>query len=77
MEIRKEIKWFAECMEKVLRKNDDKGGWEQEGTEYLIDQMKDNFIQLERLPTNRIIIKCCVDIANYAMMIADNEKNGR
>ena len=76
MKIRKEIEWFALEMEKVLRKNDAKEGWEQEDTEYLIDQMKDNLSQLERLHTNRII-KCCVDIANYAMMIADNEKNGR
>ena len=76
MKIRKEIEWFAEKMEKVLRKNDDKGGWEQEDPDYFIDQMKDNLSQLERLPTNRII-KCCIGIANYAMMIADNEKNGR
>jgi len=76
MKIRKEIEWFAEKMEKVLRKNDDKGGWEDEAPEYLINQVKVNLSQLERLPTNRII-KCCVDIANYAMMIADNEKNGR
>ena len=83
MKIRKEIKWFAEKMEKVLRENDDKAEWEKSSVKYLSYQLGENFHELQADMLGVIyssplhLVKCCVDIANYCMMIADNEKNGR
>lgn len=73
--MRKAVKWFANEMERKLSlHDDDKGsdGWLDEPVDYFIKQIK---IRCKR------IAKChgdgtsnAVDIANFAMMIADNCK---
>jgi len=74
--MRKEIKWFASEMEKVLARNDYKGGWEFEDYDYLFDRLHDEWIELRKElrrknKSNENILKECVDIANFSMMIAD------
>ena len=78
MKTRKEVKWFAEQMEKVLRKNDKKGGWKDEDPLNLVRQIQENTHELDRMLWNNPLkkkLKTCVDIANYAMMVADKEKS--
>ena len=81
--MRKKIKWFANEMEKVLSNNDYKGGWEFEDYDYLFDRLRDEYIELRRElkkgdENSSNILKECVDVANFSMMIADviisNEK---
>ena len=74
--MRKEIKWFASEMEKVLARNDYKGGWKFEDYDYLFDRLHDEWIELRKElrrknKSNENILKECVDIANFSMMIAD------
>ena len=81
MKQRPKVRWFAKKMEGELRKNESKGGWEWEDYDYLLDRAKANLkeIKLRKLwglDTNSIevnyAIKCCVDCANFCMMLADN-----
>lgn len=86
MKIRKEVKWFADEMEKVLKENDFKGGWSDNYCDefYLRDELKNEVKELSK-ELGRIgdtsprskesIIKECVDVANFAMMIADRNRN--
>lgn len=76
-EPREEVKWFAEEMEKVLRENDHKGGWNKCDDGYLAWMLRDNLTELCEAafqePKDLLkMTKSAVDIANYAMMIADN-----
>ena len=76
-EPREEVKWFAEEMEKVLRENDHKGGWNKCDDGYLAWMLKDNLTELCEAafqePKDLLKMpKSAVDIANYAMMIVDN-----
>lgn len=88
--MRKEVKWFADEMEKILKKNDHKGGWEQEDLDYLFTCLKEEVKELrKKLPKDWLqwlydsienpkeIIKECVDIADFAMMIACNVKESQ
>jgi inorganic triphosphatase YgiF len=82
IELRDELKWFAEQMEKVLRDNDWKVNWK------LVDfgELYERFYKDARLMMSEwinedywenyedIIIAECVDVANYCMMIADKMK---
>ena len=87
IELRESVKWFAEQMELVLRKNDHKGGWKNCTWEYLFDRLEEEQKELVEecykdgysdvfdifLNTNtEAMIKEAVDVANFAMMIADN-----
>lgn len=75
MELRKEVKWFAARMELKLKANDHKGGWHNEYAEYFLSRMTDEFEELvaalETGNTEQSISECA-DIANFAMMLADN-----
>jgi len=79
--LRKELKWFSEKMEEELKKNESKGGWLDEDYEYYLRRAKFNLreIKYNNIFTNDPrhieelhIIKCCVDCANFCMMLADN-----
>lgn len=82
--MRKEVKWFAEQMEKILKENDGKGGWQQEDLSYLFESLRAEVGELrvklppygdvESVKDRKGTIKECVDLANFAMMIADNVK---
>lgn len=81
--MRQEVKWFAERMELTLALHDEKkgsDGWKNESVEWLLDQLKKEVDELEQSIMSDLyhhskrvsIMKECFDIANFAMMIADN-----
>jgi hypothetical protein len=69
-------------MEKALLDNDHKGGWKDCSYEFLFERIGSNLIELKyELMANKWdertvpeAIKHAVDIANFAMMIADNAR---
>ena len=75
--IREPLKNFTEQMELKLRKNDHKGGWTNCDIRYLINRLRSELLELDyaiRLDDNRMIVDEAVDVANFAMMIADNHR---
>lgn len=77
MKLRKSLREFAETQEGILKDKEHKGGWEVCTNFYLFQKLELELEELERaliegIKTN--IRKECADIANYAMMLADNNK---
>lgn len=77
--LRPAVQGFAKEMEKRLRANDHKGGWDKCDDGYLVWMLRSNFEELSELIFQESkdvqrITKEAVDIANFAMMIADNAK---
>ena len=74
MNLRPEVQKFAEEMERQLRANEHKGGWGHCRASYLKDKLNKNLGRLcVTHPNNREeISRRCANIANFAMMIADN-----
>lgn len=76
---RKAVMQFAHDMEKQLKANDHKSGWDREHQEYLAKCLWENFEKLtygalkKEDRNKQEITKICANIANFAMMIADNE----
>lgn len=79
--LRPAVLWFAQQMEAKLRANDHKSGWEGMSWEDLIYRLRDETIELGSLfdkSTGKVlggsndIIKEAADVANFAMMLADN-----
>ena len=74
--MRQVVKWFSEEMENKLNENDDKGGWRDCKTSYLLKRLKEETAELEEALLDKAealkILSEAVDIANFAMMIADN-----
>lgn len=73
--VRVEVRRLSLIMELKLRKNDYKGGWAEMSPSQLLDLLKVEVQELEEAiaagdPLD--IAQECADIANYAMMIADN-----
>lgn len=74
-DVRLEVKNFAIAMEKMLRKNDYKGGWLKETPSYFVNRIIAHSGRLcddvlyEDLYDSMID---CVNIANYCMMLYDN-----
>jgi NTP pyrophosphatase (non-canonical NTP hydrolase) len=73
------VQWFAEQMERKLRENDHKGGWENENIYWLWERLREESKELiyavnltrdlHADPEN--IVRESADVANFAMMIAD------
>jgi len=81
-EIRPVVLQFASEMERVLKLNDHKGGWQECDVEYLrhrlVEEMGEYFRSIEAFTTSsKIQQKELVDIANFAMMLWDRGENGR
>jgi len=87
MKLRKELQWFAEEMEAKLRENDHKSGWHGNTVRSLFQRLREEsdelLVQSHPLQLDTIaetlsredaceLIRECADIANFAMMIADN-----
>lgn len=73
--IREAVKKFTVRMESKLRKNDHKGGWENCDAFKLFDLLLEEKNELEDALESLDpydIIDECADVANFAMMIADN-----
>lgn len=72
------VRWFRGRMVQKLRANDHKRGWEDDGYEDLLLRLREETAELARaIRKNRppaTIIKEAADVANFAMMIADNAR---
>ena len=75
---RKVLMWFTRLMEEVLRDNDFKGGWDNCSNSYLIAKLNEEVDELKAAIWKDLdaqtIIKETADVANIAMMIADNNR---
>lgn len=88
---RDEVAWFAGEMERMLRKNDHKSGWDNDYLGDLLSRMREEARELRLIvddaqlyPGSRrdnystaqleAIIREAADVANFAMMIADNAR---
>lgn len=75
---RKPVMEFAFDMEVLLKANDHWGGWDRSSDAYLFAQIQKNLSGLDKelskddRDKQDITIRCA-NIANFAMMIADNE----
>jgi len=73
--MRGEVVWFAEHMEGQLRENDHKGvdGWKTMSLKWLMHRLRQEINELERaIAGEKNVIEEAADVANFAMMIADN-----
>ena len=79
--IRKEVQKFSEDMEHKLVKNDHKSGWGNCTSSYLLLRLKEEVKELETAVRNNKstgdVITEAADVANFAMMIADNARKGK
>ena len=75
--IRGEVRWFAAEMERKLRLNDRRGGWAESHQDWLLDRLRAEARELDGAlqsgGTYKIIDEAA-DVANFAMMIADNAR---
>ena len=74
--MRQSVKWFAKQMEKNLKENDHKSGWQGMDVSELWSMLNEEMSELsyeihDDKPTAEFIISECADVANFAMMIAD------
>lgn len=76
---REEVRWFAGLMEGQLRANDHKGGWHSMTKFQLHERLEEEVKELEQAILggghSERIIREASDVANFAMMIADKERN--
>lgn len=73
--MRAELRWFVHMMEEGLQANDYKGGWSRMGAAELLTRLRQEADELARAVAGhdlRRIIAEATDVANFAMMIADN-----
>lgn len=79
--VRREIKYFARTMEDRLQANDHKGGWKECSLRWLLQRLREETKELQtamREDAPEWIRKEAADVANFAMMIADNSmRSGR
>jgi hypothetical protein len=72
------VLWFAHRMEMTLREHDDRPEWTCETQEYLWSRLMDECMELSQAIDNgNGVIDEAVDVANFAMMIADNGRGCR
>lgn len=71
--LRPEVRAFAAAMEKQLRANDHKGGWQEEKVLWLLGRLREETDELSNaLECRDCVLAEAADVANFAMMIADN-----
>lgn len=72
------VGFFAEGMLYKLKKNSHKAHWETVDCDYLFDRLLEEVQELKdaRSGTVEQIMDECYDVANFAMMIADNVAKG-
>ena len=76
LEMRKEVVDFAQFMEKILRDNDYKSSWKDMTVWDIFARLQEEVEELRhalRFPSAdwQNVQKECVDVANFAMMLAD------
>lgn len=72
LKIRPEIEWFSQHMERKLALNDWKGGWQNDSHISLLNRLYEEVYELVNADTCEEIVNEAADVANIAMMIADN-----
>jgi len=77
MKRRQAVELFADAMERELQANEHKGGWQGCDKDYLIMRLREEtreLIVVLRDPEGTLdtITAEAADVANFAMMIADN-----
>ncbi|MDN4525356.1 hypothetical protein [Fictibacillus fluitans] len=73
---RYEVRVFAQMMENQLRANDHKTGWKKEKVEFLCQELSRNYTALAiaiKEGDRTEVVNRCANIANFSMMIGDNE----
>jgi len=67
---------FANAMELKLKQNDHKGGWSSDTVDQLISKIMLELSELvstiENGKSSHDVLLECADVANFAMMIAEN-----
>lgn len=84
-DIRPEVRVFARRMERVLKENDHKGGWQDCGLNFLIKKLKEEMSEvLYEIDDNDAFmlypddtLKELADLGNICMMLYDNILKGR
>ena len=76
MKLRPVVRVFAEEMERILRANDYKDGWQECSSAYLMMRLKEEVAELELvsnsvMATANDVLKEAADVANFAMMMGD------
>lgn len=77
LELREEVRWFAELMELQLQRNDHKGGWKECSVEWLLKRLLEEAGEVyEAYATDGPAGQGkteeeCADVANFALMIAE------
>lgn len=76
------VRLFGCEMERVLRRNDHKGGWGECDAEFFVDKLEEekaeviialaDVVKNSNDETRQKLLDECVDLANIAMMVADN-----
>jgi len=79
-EMREPLNWFVEKMEGKLAANDHKKNWRECSTIDLLHALSWEYDELERAifekRTPDEIMAEAVDVANFAMMIGDKQRDG-
>ena len=87
LKMRPSVKRFAEAMERVLRKNDHKEGWDELTNHHLLERMQDelqechdemyhrNDCREPDVPNLCNAVHEVIDLANFAMMFFDNNRD--
>ena len=74
--VREPVAWFAKEMESKLRKDDYKKHWSEYSILFLhrrlMEEVQELSDEVDRKIKPEAVISECVDVANFAMMIADN-----
>jgi len=80
LKLRPKVRRFAEYMELKLRENEHKPGWQSDPAPGLLRRLREETVELEDIlelkesPVLRTFVTGeAADIANFAMMLADNE----
>jgi len=77
--MRTEVSWFAGEMEKRLKANDNKGGWQSCSIWWLYKRLLEETGELAEVLSGARdgnSTKEAADVANFAMMIADQVEKG-
>lgn len=77
--MREALKFFAKKMEEELKKNEFRGSWRDQNPEMVLSKLWDEVYDLDDQVENYLdgkgdrdqILKEAVDVANYAMFVAD------
>ena len=79
--MRESVKWFTEQMERKLQEHDDRNGWDNCQIGWLMKRIREELEEVRvawveaRLGSEwQSVIDEAADVANFAMMIADNAR---